>query len=139
MFINQSKNTTPVNNIWLKGFNRRPEIIDVRAIQNKLIQLGLLNDKFGADGKWGRNTEEAYKKYLVLNSINTNPDSFAVTKPIDKVIIPNIPQNISSGYLVDENQLQNYPTTRYATTFMKKGGQLPSRNIIERFKLRTKI
>ena len=136
MFINQSKNTTPVNNIWVKGFNRRPEITDVRAIQNKLIQLGLLNDRFGDDGRWGRNTEEAYKKYLALNSINTNPDDFAVTKPIDKVIIPNVPQNISPGYLVDENPLQNYPTTRYATTFMKKGGQLPSRNPIERFKNR---
>ena len=29
-------------------------------MQDKLIKLGLLNDKFGADGKWGKNTEAAY-------------------------------------------------------------------------------
>lgn len=97
-----------INNVWLKGYKHN-EVNDVKAMQNKLIKLGLLKDRFGADGKWGDNTEAAYQKYLSLKNI-----------PIyEKPETPTIPL---------------YQQIRF-----KQGGQLISRNPVRRFKLRTKI
>ena len=102
----------PINNVWLKGY-KHDEIKDVRAMQNELIKLGLLKGNLkngtGADGKWGKNTETAYQKYLSLKNI-----------PIyEKPKTPTIPL---------------YKQIRF-----KQGGQLVSKDLIKRFKLRTKI
>lgn len=96
-----SKRQTNVNNVWLNGY-KHDEVKDVRAMQNELINLGLLKDRFGADGKWGKNTEAAYQTYLNLK---------------------NIP-------------VYEKPETPPVAVILKQGGQLPSRNIVKRFKNR---
>ena len=105
----------PVNNIWLKGY-KHDEVKDVKAMQNELIRLGLLNDKFGADGKWGDNTETAYQKYLNLKNI-----------PVYEK--PETPSVAAMAGIYSEENKPLYQRIRF-----KQGGQLPSRNIVERFK-----
>lgn len=109
------------NNIFIKGFqNRKGEIKDVKAMQNELIKLGLLKDRFGADGKWGKNTEAAYQKYLSLKNIPTYEK-------------PKMPSVAAMAGIYSEENKPLYQRIRF-----KQGGQLPSKNIIERFKLRIK-
>lgn len=113
---NTKPKKTSVNNIWIKEFNRHPEITNVREVQKKLIELGLLNDRFGADGKWGKNTEAAYQKYLSLKNI-----------PVyEKSETPSVAA--MAGIYTEENK------PLYQRIRFKQGGQLPSRNVIERFK-----
>lgn len=107
-----SSPSIPINNVWLKGY-KHDEVKDVRAMQNELIKLGLLKGNLkngtGADGKWGKNTETAYQKYLSLKNI-----------PIyEKPETPTIPL---------------YKQIRF-----KQGGQLVSKDPIKRFKSRTII
>lgn len=91
-------------------------------MQNQLIKLGLLKDRFGADGKWGKNTEAAYQKYLqYLN----NPSGISTPKT------PTIEREISPYEQISNNQ-ENIPL--YQRIKFKKGGQLLSRNPVERFK-----
>ena len=56
--------TKPVDNYYLKGFERRQNEISklggVRAVQK---MLGFTEGN-GLDGKWGKNTEDAYIEYL---------------------------------------------------------------------------
>lgn len=105
------------NNIFIKGFqNRRGEIKDVRAIQKQLMELGLLKDKFGADGKWGKNTEAAYQKYLTIKNI-PEYTPFEHISPAEQMGIP-----------TNEENIPLYQRIRF-----KKGG-LISKNPIERFK-----
>lgn len=122
----QQKSTVkPINNnIFLNGFqNRRNEVKDVRAMQDKLIKLGLLNDKFGADGKWGKNTEAAYQKYLATqNAIQNVPTYQKPENPVSPAAMIGI-------YPEDNKPL--YQQIRF-----KNGGQLVSRNPIKRFKNR---
>ena len=120
-----TKTVIPVNNYYLKGFeNRKDEIAKlggVRAMQNELIKLGLLNDKFGADGRWGKNTEAAYQKYLSLKNI-----------PVYEK--PETPSVAAMAGIYSEENKPLYQRIRF-----KQGGQLVSKNPVKRFKLRTKI
>ena len=117
--IEQPKKKTPVNNIWLKGY-KHDEVKDVKAMQNELIKLGLLKDKFGADGKWGDNTEKAYQTYLSLKNI-----------PVYEK--PETPSVAAMAGIYSEENKPLYQRIRF-----KQGGQLPSRNIVKRFKLKIK-
>lgn len=68
-----AKKVTPVDNHYLKGFENREEEIaklgGVRAVQK---MLGFTEGN-GLDGKWGRNTDEAYRVYQALKH-NTSPE-----------------------------------------------------------------
>ena len=87
-----SKNDPPskkrislVNNRWVHGIKKRDEITDVRATQQMLKDAGFDIGKFGVDGKWGRDTEAAYKAYLEKN---------APTLPTSEQLIQQVPQNV---------------------------------------------
>lgn len=112
----------PINNVWLKGY-KHDEVKDVKAMQNELIKLGLLKDRFGADGKWGENTEKAYQLYL---SMNNAPQ---YEKP--EFISPAAQIGV---YSTENNTSFNQPL--YQRIRFKLGGILPSRNIVRRFKNR---
>lgn len=107
----------PVNNVWLKGY-KHDEVKDVKAMQKQLMELGLLKDRFGADGKWGKNTEAAYQKYLSLKNI-----------PVYEK--PETPSVAAMAGIYSEENKPLYQRIRF-----KQGGQLPSRNIVKRFKNR---
>ena len=107
----------PVNNVWLKGY-KHDEVKDVKAMQKQLMELGLLKDRFGADGKWGKNTEAAYQKYLSLKNI-----------PVYEK--PETPSVAAMAGIYSEENKPLYQQIRF-----KQGGQLPSRNIVKRFKNR---
>ena len=55
-------------NVFLKGFEHRQNEIEnlggVSAVQNLLKKQGYNIGKYGADGKWGSDTEAAYQEYL---------------------------------------------------------------------------
>lgn len=193
------KRDIPVDNYYIKGFGKRKDEISklggVRAIQQKLKNLKLLNSK--VDGKWGNDTEEAYKKYLVIsntdftpasnepieilnnenNNVNFDYEKFRraalasdyTPDLVEQKLVTSTPiiynrsmtrdwlrNNIGTAYgvsaairaaarrklngqatnddimLIKSNQ-KLYDALKNAGLF-KKGGQLPSRNIIERFK-----
>lgn len=110
----------PINNVWLKGYKHN-EVNDVKAMQNELIKLGLLKGNLkngtGADGKWGKNTEAAYQKYLSLKNI-----------PVYEK--PETPSVAAMAGIYSEENKPLYQRIRF-----KQGGQLISRrNPIERFK-----
>lgn len=65
-----SRHTTPVNNRWVNGIQKHKEINDVREWQQKLKDF-YEPGKFAVDGKWGKNTEAAYQKYLQLQNVPT--------------------------------------------------------------------
>lgn len=113
------------NNIWIKGYNRHPEITDVRAMQQKLLDLGLLKgSKFGVDGKWGRDTEAAYQKYLNLKNIPVMNQPIARISPAEQMEI-----------YTEETK----PLYQKIGLVLKQGGSLlPLRNPIKRFKLQRK-
>jgi hypothetical protein len=56
--------TTPVDNYYLKGFEKRKDEIaklgGVRAVQQMLKDAKFDIGKYDVDGKWGQNTEDAY-------------------------------------------------------------------------------
>ena len=96
-------------------------------MQNELIKLGFLKGNLkngtGADGKWGKNTEKAYQLYL---SMNNAPQ---YKKP--EFISPAAQIGV---YSTENNTSFNQPL--YQRIRFKQGGQLPSRNIVKRFKNR---
>ena len=186
------KTVTPIDNYYLSGFENRKNEIDklggVRAVQQ---MLGFTKGN-GLDGKWGKDTEDAYQKYLQMKTIPTftpelvsssefKPSNVITPEIREKIAIneytPNIIEqkimsapitynramtrdwlrnNIGTAYgvsaaersasrralngqLTDNDRLllqQNqklWDALKNVGVF-KKGGQLPSRNIVERFK-----
>lgn len=67
--ISKQTITKPVNNRWVNGIQKRDEITDVRATQQMLKDAGFDIGKYGVDGKWGKDTENAYQQYLALKNI----------------------------------------------------------------------
>lgn len=120
--------TTPIDNYYVKGYGEglQDEIAKlggVRAVQNKLIKLGLLNDRFGADGKWGKNTQAAYEAY---KRIAFNPQTIPTEEPIEKT-----PDYMDSP--INNSQVDLAGVAKQYL-YAKQGGQLPSRNPVKRFK-----
>lgn len=108
--------TKPINNRWVNGIQKRDEITDVRATQQMLKDAGFDIGKYGVDGKWGEYTENAYKKYLALKNVPTYEK-------------PEMPSVTAMAGIYSEENKPLYQQIRF-----KQGGQLPSRNIIKRFK-----
>ena len=155
--INNFKNkksdiSNPVKSVTRKPYfqskyaNRANEINsnDIIKLQKK---LGVK-----ADGIWGDKTEAAYLASKAFNSpeaINitkksdippvqtpvSNIDTFAYN-PTQVTTVPTQTYSVQPGYSVAHNAINDNINTRYASTFMKKGGQLPSKNSVERFKQR---
>lgn len=112
------------------------------------------------DGIWGNKTEAAYQQYLLNQNIANDQDIVKPVeqeKPVGSPVYQNLMANrqaptittpvtkstdsYTPGYYSDLarqalqfTNLSKYPTYKYTSTFFKQGGQLPSRNIVERFK-----
>lgn len=119
---------------WIKGFRNRVQGLglksrdDVKAIQKKLG----VND----DGVWGKDTEEAF-----INKFKFIPDTSEEIIPMAQIQPVNIDNNVAPN-LTNTQYIPNFNwrealNLRYQNPFFaKQGGQLPPRNIIERFRQR---
>lgn len=176
---------------WSYGYNRSNEISDIKATQQMLKDAGyLFSDKYDVvDGKWGNDTENAYKKYLLnkekpvvaptIQQISQTPLDNTIRKGFTQVmntppIIANLPKQPVRGGNFNKSQIRNlisqggfdpYKYTgaqrkalrlylngesndtslldgtdlaRFTLPFRKQGGQLISRNPVERFKNKIK-
>ena len=92
---------------WSYGYNRSNEISDIRATQQMLKDAGYLSsDKYNVvDGKWGKDTENAYKKYLL------NKEKPIITPTQEKIqqVLPQIAQQ-AQPTLVTQTLLNQTPT-----------------------------
>ena len=111
------KNTSiPVNNRWVNGVQKRDEITDVRATQQMLKDAGFDIGKYGVDGKWGRDTENAYKKYL----LNKEKPVVAPTQEEIQQVLPQIakqaqPTLVTQTLLNQTPKLTNFTPLRTGT------------------------
>ena len=148
----KSKKPITVNNYYVKGFeNRKNELTKqgktVRDIQKMLGFTGK-----DLDGKWGKNTEAAYLKYLNKQTPELPTSQQLVEhvqnqmKPVETNIQPSVYQQMSqltNGFTQTPTLSKTTSTTtiqmpsQYEDMLRGKykiGGQLPSRNIVKRFK-----
>lgn len=123
---------------WIKGFRNRVQGLglksrdDVKAIQRK---LGV-----NADGIWGKNTEAAYINKFKFNP-NTSEETIPIAQEIQPVSVVSTP-TFNTQYNPNFNWREALKL-HYQNPFVtsaKQGGQLTSKNPIERFKIElTKI
>lgn len=83
------KNKTKQKSGWSYGFDRSKEISDIQATQQMLQNAGFDIGKYGADGKWGKDTEAAYLQYLKSQEQPETP----IAEPTTPLTNP-----ISTGY-----------------------------------------
>lgn len=111
------------NNVWLNGYNRSNDIKDVRAMQQQLINEGYDIGKWGVDGKWGEDTEKAYRAKLLHDGLREDT-------------ISNIPErtsltnSLSDFWKKPVTQSQEIAVeTPYYTTFNYTGSNSNIRNL----------
>ena len=109
---------------WSYGYNRSNEISDIKATQQMLKDAGYLSsDKYDVvDGKWGSDTENAYKKYLLnkekpvvaptIQQISQTPLDNTIHKGFTQVmntppIIANLPTQPSRNGNFNKSQIRN--------------------------------
>ena len=106
------KTVTPVDNYYLKGFEKRKDEIaklgGVRAVQ-KMLGFTAGN---GLDGKWGQNTEEAYQKYLIANAAKTPSLEDTISATQNQPIL-STPTINPSEYTFTESQLSGLGENPY--------------------------
>lgn len=144
----------PINNYYVKGFENRKEELAKQGKTVRDIQKMLGFTGKDLDGKWGKNTEAAYLKYLNKQAPEL-PTSQQLVEHVQNQMKP-VETNIQPSVYQQMSQLTNgftqtptlSKTTSTTTTQMpsqyedmlrgkyKIGGQLPSRNIVKRFKNR---
>lgn len=145
---------------WSYGYNRSNEISDIKATQQMLKDAGYLSsDKYNVvDGKWGSDTENAYKQYLAQKQIQeptTQQITDYVTNQVNKnnpIIETNVPSTIYNQIYSATNGFKQTSILTSTPTIIsmpkqyeemlkgkyKQGGQLVSRNPINRFKSKKK-
>ena len=106
------KTVTPVDNYYLKGFEKRKDEIaklgGVRAVQK---MLGFTTGN-GLDGKWGRDTEAAYQKYLIANAAKTPSLEDTINAAQNQPIL-STPTINPSEYTFTESQLSGLGENPY--------------------------
>lgn len=155
---NTVKNTTtPIDNYYVKGYEGRKDEISklggVRAIQKMLGFTGK-----NLDGKWGENTELAYQNYLKSKQQQQAPELPSTTDLVQHItsqINFNQPNKSSAPFIYNQlqsakEQAEKSSNNQYISQeipeqflamlmgkrYYKQGGQLVSRNPIQRFKLK---
>ena len=101
-----------INNRWVHGIKKRDEITDVRATQQMLKDAGFNIGKFGVDGKWGRDTEAAYQKYLIANAAKTPSLEDTISAAQNQPIL-STPTINPSEYTFTESQLSGLGENPY--------------------------
>lgn len=140
--MSESNKSTPVtrNPYFQSKYANRSKDINVNSIKQMQRMLGVK-----ADGIWGDKTEAAYNSWLssqqdpiikkddniTYTNTNATANNANYSKQTSGTLKSNYELNLPAGVSVAYQYLQNNPNL-----FAKKGGQLLSRNPIERFKQR---
>ena len=133
--VNVTSGTTgdnKTNNVWLNGYDRSNDIKDVRAMQQQLVDEGYDIGKWGIDGKWGADTEKAYRAKLLYDELHKNrttnvtnmPESASLTNSLSdfwtKPVTPSqettveTPYHTTFDYTGSNNDIRNLGFNNYA-------------------------
>lgn len=113
------------NNVWLNGYDRSNDIKDVRAMQQQLVNEGYDIGKWGVDGKWGADTDKAYRAKLLYDELHKDKMTNITNMPK-----PTLTNSLSDFWTKPATSPQETTVeTPYHTTFDYTGSNSAIRNL----------